>query len=166
MEEKRNLEQSAQQRAYLMYSWFDQKQTDFMNTGLEVLKGNPTLDFENSFKPLDGQYGDLNVEEHPEVMENVEWQLGTFRNDYMDMCSADIGVALYLPDDSDEGIAWELGFLFAMHKVTVLVIPDDQQGVPINLMTAIGITRIITLSEAKTFNFNHIVYKPYHGKVF
>lgn len=154
------------QRAYIMHSWFSEEEVAYMDEGFKHLKNNKSLDWDNSFKPLDGQFEGINVTENPEVMDKFDWQIGTFTNDLQDMVASDIGIALFLPSIPDIGIGYELGFLYGIHKPTVVVVPDDAVETPINLMPAIGVTTIIKMSELETYNFNHIIFKPYKGKIY
>lgn len=154
------------QRAYVMCSWFNDKQRAYLKQGQKALKANKTFDYDNSFFPLDGQYKGINVTENPDVVNSPEWQMGTFNNDVQDIVASDIGIALYLPSDPDEGQAWELGMLYSIHKPTLVVVPDSEKDIPLNLMPAIGCTRVITMSELKDFNLNHITFEPFSGKIF
>ena len=152
--------------AYIQCSWFSDNQMRFMEKGLEALAGNLTFNLANSHHPLSHQYNDINVNDHPEVMDDFEWQECTVNMDLEAMKSNPIGVALYMPSEPDEGIAWESGWLYASHKPNLVVIPDDEITTPLNLMM-IKNTRIIKLSELQSFDFNHdLIYKPYRGKVF
>lgn len=152
--------------AYIQCSWFSPKQLKFMEEGLTALGKNPTISLKYSHHPLSHQYNDINVEEHPEVMDDLEWQHGTINLDIEAMKANPIGVALYMPSEPDEGIAWESGYLYASHKPNLVVIPSNETNVPINLMM-IGNTQIITIDKLATFNFNtDLIYKPYTGKVF
>lgn len=152
--------------AYIQCSWFSPKQMKFMEEGLKALGLNPTISLRYSHHPLSHQYKDINVEEHPEVMDDLEWQHGTINLDIEAMKANSIGVALYMPSEPDEGIAWESGYLYASHKPNLVVIPSNETNVPINLMM-IGNTQIITIDKLATFNFNtDLIYKPYRGKVF
>lgn len=152
--------------AYIQCSWFSSNQMCFMEKGLEALAGNLTFNLANSHHPLSHQYKDINVNDHPEVMDDFEWQQCTVNMDIEAMKSNPIGVALYIPSEPDEGIAWESGWLYASHKPNLVVIPDDETTTPINLMM-IKNTQIIKLSELQSFDFNHdLIYKPYKGKVF
>lgn len=151
--------------AYIQCSWFSDNQMHFMEEGLKALADNLTFNLANSHHPLSHQYKDINVNDHPEVMDDFEWQSCTYKMDESAMDSHELGIALYLPSDPDEGIAYECGYLKASHKPNIVVIPDDETTTPINLMM-IGNTQIIKMSELANFDFNNIIYKPYKGKVF
>ena len=81
------------------------------------------------------------------------------------MMGADLGIMLYNPAQIDDGVAYELGYLRASGKQTVLVIPDDADE-PLNLMIAVGVSRIIRMSELATFDFRHVVSGTYQGGVY
>lgn len=152
--------------AYIQCSWFDDQQIAFMEAGLKAIGQNPTVSLEYSHHPLSHQYNDINVEEHPEVMDDFEWQESTFLMDQTAMDRSSLGIALYLPDDEDSGIAYEMGYLRASHKLNVIVLPDDKMNIPLNLMIGMGNTNIIPFSQLKTYDFTDVIFKPYKGKVF
>lgn len=152
--------------AYIQCSWFSDNQMHFMEEGLKALAGNLTFNLANSHHPLSHQYNDINVNDHPEVMDDFEWQLCTANMDVEAMKRHPLGIGLYMPSDPDEGIAWESGFLYASHKPNLVVIPKEDFNVPINLMM-IKNTQIITIDKLADFDFNtDLIYKPYTGKVF
>lgn len=152
--------------AYIQCSWFSDKQIEHMNKGLEAIAQNPTVSLKRSHHPLSHQYNGINVEEHPEVMEDYEWQENTYQMDMSNLYGKDLGIGLYVPSDVDEGIAYECGALKAAHKANIIVIPDDEMDVPMNLMMGMGNTRIIKLSELPDFDFSNVTYERYTGKVF
>lgn len=152
--------------AYIQCSWFDDKQMKFMEAGLEAIGENPTVALEYSHHPLSHQYKDINVNEHPEVMGNLEWEQSTYQMDATAMDRSNFGIGLYIPSDIDDGVAYEEGYLKASHKPNIVVIPDDEIDVPLNLMVGMGNTDVIVLSQLPTYNFTDIIYKPYGGKVF
>ena len=98
----------------------------------------------------------------PELVHDIEWQNRTYVSDIEGMMGADLGIMLYNPAQIDDGVAYELGYLRASGKQTVLVIPDDADE-PLNLMIAVGVSRIIRMSELATFDFRHVVSGTYQG---
>ena len=152
--------------AYIQCSWFNDKQIKHMEAGLKAIGQNPTVSLKRSHHPLSHQYNDINVEEHPEVMEDFEWQACTYAMDMSNLYGNDLGIGLYVPSDPDEGLTYECGALKAAHKANIIVIPDDEMDVPMNLMMGMGNTRIIKLSELHKFDFNNVTYERYTGKVF
>lgn len=153
-------------RAYIQCSWFSPEETDFMEKGLEALGLNPSVSLQYSHHPLSHQYNDIDVNEHPEVMGDREWQQNTYLLDENAMYGMEMGIGFFMPSKPDVGQAYEQGVLHALHKPNVLVIPDDEKNIPLNLMVGCGNTRIITLSEAIDFDFHDVMFKPYDGKVF
>jgi len=100
-------------------------------------------------------------------MRRVDWQSMTFKSDISGMAGSDIGVFLYNPKSPDEGMGMEIGWLYAVNKPIVLVVPDeDYEKVPINLMEAIGSTDIIKLSELESYNFNKVYQTTYKGDIY
>lgn len=65
-------------RAYIQCSWFSPEEIKFMEEGLKVLGANPTVSLKYSHYPLSHQYNDVDVNAHPEVMNDREWQQNTF----------------------------------------------------------------------------------------
>ncbi len=153
-------------RAYIQCSWFSPEEIKFMEEGLKVLGANPTVSLKYSHHPLSHQYKGINVNEHPEVMDDREWQQNTYMMDENAMNAMEMGIGLFMPSKPDVGQTYEQGVLHALHKPNILIIPDDEKTIPLNLMVGCGNTRIITLSEAKNFDFHDLMFKPYDGKVF
>lgn len=153
-------------KAYIGCSWFSDKQTKHMKAGIEAIKANPSVSWEYSHYPLAHQYKGMDVNKNPEIMLNKEWQMGTINLDFDGMRSADLCIMLYIPSEPDDGGAYELGFMRGINKQTVVVIPDDEDNIPLNLMIACGTTRIIKLSELATFDFRHVVADVYDGEVY
>lgn len=153
-------------RAYIQCSWFSPEEIEFMERGLEALGRNKTVSLEHSHHPLSHQYNDIDVNEHPEVMDDLTWQQNTYQMDMHAMYGMDMGIGLFMPSKPDVGQAYEQGVLYALHKPNILIIPDDEKNIPLNLMVGCGNTRIITLSEVSDFDFHDVMFKPYDGKVF
>lgn len=153
-------------RAYIQCSWFSPEEIEYMEKGLEALGQNPTVSLAYSHHPLSHQYNDIDVNEHPEVMGDREWQQNTYQMDMHAMYGMEMGIGLFMPSKPDVGQTYEQGVLYALHKPNILIIPDDEKDIPLNLMVGCGNTRIITLSEARDFDFHDVMFKPYDGKVF
>ncbi|MCV3295686.1 nucleoside 2-deoxyribosyltransferase [Oenococcus kitaharae] len=152
-------------KVYFACSWFTDTQVENMNKGISLIKENESINWAQSYYPLDHQYKGLSVTEHPELLNDSEWQMGTFNGDVNGINTSDLVVAMYLPNEADEGIAWELGYAYAIHKAVVLVVPDGENEA-VNLMPAMGVTKVITISQLKDFDFNNVVYQPYYGPVY
>lgn len=153
-------------RAYIQCSWFSPEEIKFMEQGLKLLGANQSVSLRYSHHPLSHQYNDIDVNEHPEVMGDREWQQNTYQMDMHAMYGMEMGIGLFMPSKPDVGQTYEQGVLYALHKPNILIIPDDEKDIPLNLMVGCGNTRIITLSEARDFDFHDVMFKPYDGKVF
>jgi len=154
-----------QVKAYQAYSWFTEDQVAQMKQGLAETKKNKTANWEDSFRPLEHQYNNLDVTEHPELMEDVEWQVQTYRGDVNAYSQADVGIMIYDPAHPDDGVAYEAAAMHTLGKPVVLAIPDDCTT-PMNLMLAHGVTAVIRISELSTYDFNKCLLETYHGKIF
>ncbi|KGO25219.1 nucleoside 2-deoxyribosyltransferase [Oenococcus alcoholitolerans] len=152
-------------KVYFACSWFNDEQTNYMKKGMDLIQSNKTVDWKHSYYPLDHQYKGLLVTDKPELLTDTEWQLGTFNGDVNGIITSDIVVAMYLPEYPDEGITWETGFAYAAKKPVVLVVPAGENK-PVNLMPAMGATKVITIDELANFDFDGIVYQPYQGTVY
>lgn len=157
-----------QKTAYYAGGWFNDVQCKLLSDGKKALIANSTVDFDNSYVPLEHQYKGLDVDSHPDLMQDQEWQAGTYLGDVSGISGTDLVVAFIDPDEVDPGTTFEMGYGMAIHKPVVVVIPDKRpdETTELNLMVAKGCTQVITMSELATFNFNLIPAKPYLGKVF
>lgn len=153
--------------AYFGESWFNPAQEALRLKGTEAMKANPTIDWDNSFVPIDHQYKGLLVSENPELLADKEWQLATFNADVQGMNNSDIVVAMYDPkmENSDPGVVWELGYAYGLHKAVYVVLPDEVEE-DMNLMPAMGATQIMKVSDLATFDFNKGVYAIFDGAVY
>lgn len=147
---------------YLACSWFSPEEEQYMQQGQAALAQNPTVDWENSFRPLEHQFNDVDVTKQPEMLADPLWQIGTFRGDLAGIDRSDLVCGMFLPTHADTGMAFEYGYAYANHKPIVAVIPDDNQEA-INLMLIPSATCYITLSQLATFDFNNITYQVYPG---
>lgn len=154
-------------KAYQACSWFNDAQVKHMKDVYRETKKNKTVDWDISFRPLEHQYKGLDVVAHPEVMEDVEWQVQTFRGDVAGYTGAEVGIMAYDPkqENSDVGVVYEMAAQLTLGKPVVAVIPDDCTT-PFNLMPAIGLTDIIKVSEVADYDFNNILQGTYHGKIY
>ncbi|MFT8556519.1 MAG: nucleoside 2-deoxyribosyltransferase, partial [Liquorilactobacillus hordei] len=53
--------------------WFTPKQEKAYDEFSKALEANLTLDSENSYVPLEHQYKNIRVDEHPEYLHDKEW---------------------------------------------------------------------------------------------
>lgn len=153
-------------RLYIACSWFTKDQLAIMNKGYEELKKNPTVDWENSYRPLDHQYNGWSTITHPELLQNKEWQIATYNNDILGIRRCDVAVFLYNEAEVDDGQGFEMGFARALQKQVILVTKDKKAHKPVNLMLAIAPDHFLTLDELATYNFNSIEHEFYGGEVF
>ena len=151
---------------YFGAGWYNDKQNDAYKKTMKALEENPTIDLENSYVPLDHQYKGINVEEHPEYLRDREWETATYRGDLTGIKTSDIMIGVYLPDEEDVGLGMELGYALSQGKYIVLIIPDEDYGKPINLMSW-GVCDIaLKLSEVKDFDFNKPRFDFYDGAAY
>lgn len=151
---------------YFGAGWFNDKQNKAYNDAMTALKANPTIDLKNSFVPLDNQYKGIDVGKHPEYFKDKEWATGTYRGDLVGIKSNDFTLGVYLPDEEDVGLGMELGYAHAHGKFVLLVIPDEDFGKPINLMSWGVADAIIPISKLKDFNFDAPSFNFYEGAVY
>ena len=159
-------------KVYCAASWFNDRQKVHMDKVYEDLMINPTVDWENSYRPLDHQYQGIAVDENPEFLDDeyqrAAWIANTYKNDISGIINSDVGVFAYVPgqDTIDDGMAFELGYMVAIGKPTVVVIPDDKAQEPMNLMIAEGATQVVTLSEFHNMDLTKVFNKPFDKVVF
>lgn len=151
---------------YFCAGWFTDKQNKAYEKAMKAIERNPTVDVENSYVPLQHQYKGLRVDEHPELLEDREWSVATYNGDRVGVQTSDVIMAVYIPEEEDVGMGVELGMAQAMGKFNLIVIPDEDWGKPINLMTFGAGDNFIKLSELKDYDFNKFQYNFYDGAVY
>lgn len=153
--------------AYLAESWFNPDQIRLLDAATPKLQANPTLDWQNSFRPQEHAYQNWTPEDHPDMFANPEWQMATFREDVSGINASDIVVALYdpTPKNSDPGVLWEIGYAYGLNKPVILVLPDDCQT-DLNLMPALGATAVIAVKDLASFNFDQPHLHHFEGSVY
>ncbi|BDR61125.1 nucleoside 2-deoxyribosyltransferase [Lactobacillus xylocopicola] len=151
---------------YFGAGWFNDKQNRAYKAAMKALEENPTIDLENSYVPLDNQYKDIKVDEHPEYLHDREWATATYRGDLTGIKSSDIMIGVYLPEEEDVGLGMELGYAMAQGKYILLVVPDEDYGKPINLMSWGVCDNAIKISELQGFDFNKPKFNFYDGAVY
>ncbi|UQS82504.1 nucleoside 2-deoxyribosyltransferase [Bombilactobacillus folatiphilus] len=152
-----------QKTVYFACSWFSEAEKEFMAQGQAQLAKNPTIDWKNSFRPLDYQFNHIDVDKQPEITADLFWQMGTFRSDLAGIDRSDLLCGMYFPKNPDTGMAFEYGYAYANHKPIVSVIPDDSQEA-INLMLLPSVNHYITLSQLATFDFTNISFQPHRAQ--
>lgn len=151
---------------YFGAGWFNDKQNKAYREAMAALKQNPTIDLENSYIPLDNQYKGLAVKDHPELLHDIEWADATYHNDLVGIKTSDVMLGVYLPSEEDVGLGMELGYAQSQGKYILLVIPDEEYGQAINLMSWGVCDNVIKLSDLKDFDFNHPRFGFYDGAVY
>ena len=73
---------------------------------------------------------------------------------------------VYIPEEEDVGMGVELGMARALGKYICVVIPDEDFGKPINLMSWGIADNFIKMSELATTDFNKPSYNFYAGSVY
>ena len=151
---------------YFCAGWFTDKQNRADQEAMKAIEANPTVDVENSYVPLQHQYKGLRVDEHPELLEDREWATATYNGDRVGVSTSDMVLAVYIPEEEDVGMGIELGMANALGKYITVVIPDEDFGKPINLMTWGIADNFIKMSDLAKFNFNQPSYNFYEGSVY
>ena len=151
---------------YFCAGWFSRPQRKAYDEAMEALKENKTMDMAHSYVPLEHQYKDIRVDEHPEFLRDKEWSTATARGDMVGIKRTDVCLAVYLPDDEDVGQGFELGVAYQLGKYNLLVIPDEDYGKPINLMSWLAADNVIKMSQLKDFDFNNFTFDFYDGAVY
>lgn len=157
---------SKSKTVYFCAGWFTDKQNKAYVDAMKAIKVNPTIDVENSYIPLQHQYKNIRVDEHPEVLRGREWASATYNGDKIGVNTSDMLLAVYIPDEEDVGIGVELGMARALGKYNLIVIPDEDWGNPINLMTYGVCDNFIKLSELEKYDFNKPSFDFYDGAVY
>lgn len=151
---------------YFCAGWFTDKQNQAYQEAMKAIDANPTIDLDNSYIPLEHQYKGLRVDEHPELLEDREWATATYNGDRVGVSTSDLLLAVYIPNEEDVGMGVELGMASALGKHILVVIPDEEWGKPINLMSwGIG-DQFIKMSELASFDFNKPAFNFYEGAVY
>ena len=151
---------------YFCAGWFTDKQNKAYEDAMNAIKANPTVDVENSYVPLQHQYKGLRVDEHPELLQDREWSTATYNGDRVGVSTSDMLLAVYIPEEEDVGMGVELGMARALGKYIMVVIPDEDFGKPINLMSWGIADNFIKMSELPYYDFNKPSYNFYDGGVY
>lgn len=165
MERKLWLAKDRQSKAltkiYLGTPYFNEEQKQRVEKAKDALEDNDTVAVVHF--PFDFQYQEATFDDPKEVFGTLIWQNATYQNDLSAMSTADCGVFLYDLDQIDDGSAFEMGFMRALHK-PVLVLPfsknlDQKQ---LNLMIAQGTTSFIkSFEQLSSYDFNHFPSEPH-----
>ena len=151
---------------YFCAGWFTDKQNKAYEDAMNAIKANPTVDVENSYVPLQLLSKGLRVDEHPELLQDREWSTATYNGDRVGVSTSDMLLAVYIPEEEDVGMGVELGMARALGKYIMVVIPDEDFGKPINLMSWGIADNFIKMSELPNYDFNKLSYNFYDGGVY
>lgn len=151
---------------YFCAGWFTDKQNRAYRQAMQAIKDNPTIDVENSYIPLQHQYKGLRVDEHPELLQDREWATATYNSDRVGISTSDMLLAIYVPEEEDVGMGVELGMASSLGKYIMVVVPDEDFGKSINLMSWGIADNFIKLSELAKYNFNRPGFDFYNGGVY
>lgn len=155
-----------QKTVYVGAGWFTPKQEAAYKDYLEAIADNPTIYRDGCYVPLEHQWHDIRVDEHPEYLHRKDWSTATFLGDINGINQTDIALFAYLPSEEDVGCGVEMGYAYGIGKPIVIIMPDDEFGDGINLMSWGTATRVIKMSELADFDFNNISYDFYDGAVY
>ena len=72
---KKGFSMTKQKTVYFGAGWFTETQNKAYKDAMSALNANPTIDLENSYVPLQNQYKDIRVDEHPEYLHDKEIRL-------------------------------------------------------------------------------------------
>ena len=157
---------TSKKSVYFGAGWFSDVQNSAYDKAMQAMKDNPTIDETRNYVPLEHQYKDIRVDKHPEYLHDKEWATATFLGDINGIKQTDLSTFVYVPKEEDVGCGVEMGYAYAMGKPVVVIVPDEQWGEPINLMSWGVATTYIKLSDLATFDFNNISFNFYDGAVY
>lgn len=152
---------------YLAGGWFNELQKEMLLGANYVLSVNPTVG--HVHVPILHQYHDATEDNDLEgIFGGYEWSNETFKADVTAMDLADLGVFLYDAKNPDDGTAFEIGYMYANHKPTILVTKDiEPKDANLNLMIAKSMTVYMDSYETlASYDFNEIMPEPFKGGIF
>ena len=105
---------------YLGTPFYNDDQRARVKKAMALLEKNPTV--VRVHFPFDQNFVDPE-EKNPEIggIRSMTWRLATYNNDITGLVNASCGVFLYDMDNIDDGSAFEIGFMRALHKPVILV---------------------------------------------
>lgn len=152
---------------YLGTPFYNDAQKKRVKLAQEYLAENPTVvrvHFLFDYEFVDPE------EPNPKAgIPSLKWQLATYQNDITGLVNANVGVFLYDMDNIDDGSAFEIGYMRAMHKPVILVpfTENPDKVKKMNLMLAQGVTTLIDgnteFEKLKTYDFNSCMSNPVTG---
>lgn len=158
-------------RLYIACSWFNPEQVANMERAHALLKNNPSVDWEGSYRPVEHQWGGHVFGQDPEEDErwynNRDWQAHTYYEDLLGLNRSEMCLFVQCDFNEDPGQAFELGYAVAQHKPCVMALIDPTcKDHPLNLMLAVSPDRFIAIDDLDTFDFNNFGYEYCPGKVY
>ena len=157
-------------RVMLSSSWFSPEEEAFLAEVQREAAKNDSISDLSWCLNADGQWGETDVTEHPEVAKDITWKTRTFLNDVTCVKAQDCILLAMVPGHEDTGAVAEAAMAYAWGKPVVLVLPDyamsDKADTKINLMPAMLADTCIGISDLADFDFNHIRNNPYPGMVY
>ena len=155
---------------YMGSSWFTPEQMATKNKAFALLKKNPTVDYEASYRPNEHQWGDhvFNVDpkEDEKWFSNKDWQRHTYHNDILGLKRCDVALFIKCDDSEDPGQAFALGYANALNIPTIVAVKDLKNGKPANLMLACSPDKFITIDELDKFDFTNFDWDEFDGPVY
>lgn len=151
---------------YLGTPFYNDDQRARVKKAMALLEKNPTV--VRVHFPFDQNFVDPE-EKNPEIggIRSMTWRLATYNNDITGLVNASCGVFLYDMDNIDDGSAFEIGFMRALHKPVILVPFTNDPNKEMNLMLAQGVTTIIDgntdFEKLATYDFNTTPANPVVG---
>lgn len=152
---------------YLGTPFYNDAQKKRVKLAQEYLAENPTV--VRVHFPFDYEFGDPEEPNPKAGIPSLKWQLATYQNDITGLVNANVGVFLYDMDNIDDGSAFEIGYMRAMHKPVILVpfTENPDKVKKMNLMLAQGVTTLIDgnteFEKLKTYDFNSCMSNPVTG---
>lgn len=155
-------------RIYLGSPFYSADERQRVQQAKKLLAQNPTV--AHFFFPFDQDFTDPQ-EKNPTVggVRSMVWRQATYQNDLNGIVNATCGVFLYDMDMLDDGSAFEIGFMRALHKPVVLVpfTKHPAKEKKMNLMIAQSVTTIIDgntqFKQLATYNFDDNPAQPVTG---
>lgn len=147
-------------KLYLGSPYFNDVQKERVEQATEYLNRNESVGIIHF--PFDHQYKGVSLvdEDKDELFGTLEWQKGTYQNDVTAMETSDAGVFLYDVENIDDGCAFEIGFMRALHKPVIIILlgEEDVSNTPLNLMISQGGTYFSSdMEELSYYDFNYFL---------
>lgn len=153
---------------YLGSPFYSPEEIERSKQAKKLLQQNPTV--AHVFFPFDKGFHDPDEKNgRPGGIRSMTWRVATYNNDIINLVNATCGVFLYDMDKIDDGSAFEIGYMRALHKPVVLVpFTDEKKKLPqMNLMLAQGVTTLIDgnteFDKLKSYDFNECPAQPVKG---